>query len=58
MLKITVSVIVPWSYHIFYFPFPGMSEQWGTDLTCNSVMNSGPIIAILIYITTEVQSRL
>lgn len=34
-----------------------MSEQWGTDLTCNSVINSGPIIAILIYITAKVQSR-
>lgn len=34
-----------------------MSEQWGTDLTCNSVMNSGPIIANPIYITAEVQPR-
>jgi len=53
----TVSVIIPWSYFIFASPVLGMSEQWGTDLTCNFDMNSGPIIAVLIYVAAEVQPR-
>lgn len=37
--KIIVSVIIPWSYFIFASPVLGMSEQWGTDVTRNSVIH-------------------
>lgn len=53
----TVPVIISWSYFIFASIVLRMSEQRGTDLTCNSVMNSGSIIAILIYIPAKVQPQ-